>query len=60
MLILGKTLIMLMLLLEPAPGRPTWSLRATWCPRHDVGNPCRKVSCLWEHNTQGTSFNPLG
>jgi len=24
---------MLMLFLEQAPGRPTWSLRATWCPR---------------------------
>jgi len=28
-----KTLIMLMLFLEQARGRPTWSLRATWCPR---------------------------
>ena len=26
-------LIMLMIFLEPARGRPTWSLRATWCPR---------------------------
>jgi len=28
-----KTLIMLMLFLEQVRGRPTWSLRATWCPR---------------------------
>jgi len=28
-----KTLIMLMLFLEQARGRLTWSLRATWCPR---------------------------
>jgi len=27
-----KTLIMLILFLEQASGRPTWSLRATWCP----------------------------
>ena len=26
-----KTLIMLMLFLEQARERPTWSLRATWC-----------------------------
>jgi len=31
-----KTLIMLMLLLEQACGRPTWSLRATWCPQASV------------------------
>jgi len=31
-----KTLIMVMLFLEQASGRPTWSLRATWCPRE----PC--------------------
>jgi len=24
---------MLMLFLEQARGRPTWSLRSTWCPR---------------------------
>ena len=29
----AKTLIMLILFLEKARGRPTWSLRATWCPR---------------------------
>jgi len=28
-----KTLIMLMFLSEQIRGRPTWSLRATWCPR---------------------------
>jgi len=28
-----KTMIMLTLFLEQARGRPTWSLRATWCPR---------------------------
>ena len=28
-----KTLIMPILFLEQAHGRPTWSLRATWCPR---------------------------
>jgi len=28
-----KILIMLMLFLEQARGRPTWPLRATWCPR---------------------------
>jgi len=28
-----KILIMLMLFLEQGRGRPTWSLRATWCPR---------------------------
>jgi len=28
-----QTLIMLMLFLEQARRRPTWSLRATWCPR---------------------------
>jgi len=28
-----KTLIMLMLFLQQARGRPTWSLRATWCPQ---------------------------
>ena len=28
-----KTLIMLILFLEQARWRPTWSLRATWCPR---------------------------
>jgi len=28
-----KTLIMLILFLEQARGRPTWSLRATWCPQ---------------------------
>jgi len=28
-----KTLIMLMLFLDQARGRPAWSLRATWCPR---------------------------
>ena len=28
-----KTLIMLMLFLKQARGRPTWSLRLTWCPR---------------------------
>jgi len=28
-----KTLIMQMLFLEQARGRPTWSLRATRCPR---------------------------
>jgi len=28
-----KTLIRLMLFLEQARGRPTWSLRAIWCPR---------------------------
>jgi len=27
---------MVMLFLEQASGRPTWSLRATWCPRE----PC--------------------
>jgi len=28
-----KALIILMLFLEQARGRSTWSLRATWCPR---------------------------
>jgi len=28
-----KTLIMLILFLEQARGRPTWSLWVTWCPR---------------------------
>jgi len=28
-----KTLIMFMLLSEQARGRPTWSVRATWCLR---------------------------
>jgi len=28
-----KTLIMLLLFLEQARGRRTWSLRAAWCPR---------------------------
>jgi len=28
-----KTLIMLMLFLEQVRGRPTWSLRVTWCLR---------------------------
>jgi len=28
-----KTLIMLMLFLEQARGRPMWSVRATWSPR---------------------------
>jgi len=46
---------MLMLYLEQARGQPTWSLRATWCPRAPRWCPCGKVSCLGEHNTQGTS-----
>ena len=37
-----KALIMLMLFLEKARGRPTWSLRATWRPRHHVGDPCSR------------------
>jgi len=28
-----KTLIMFMLLSEQARGRPTWSVRPTWCPQ---------------------------
>jgi len=28
-----NTLIMVVLFLEHARGRPTWSLRATWCLR---------------------------
>jgi len=47
-----QTLIMQMLFLEQARGQPIWSLRATW---HHVGDHCRKVSCMVEHNTQGTS-----
>jgi len=33
------TLIMLMLLSKQARGRPTWSLRETWCPWDHVGDP---------------------
>jgi len=39
---------MLMLFIEQARGRP--GTRG-----HHVGDPCRKVSCLGEHNTQGAS-----
>jgi len=30
---------MLMLLSEQARGRPTWSVRATWCPRAPCWRP---------------------
>jgi len=39
MLIYVTILIILMLFSKLARGRPAWSLRATWCPRHRVGDP---------------------
>jgi len=41
-----KTVTMLMLFLEQARGRPTWSLRATWCPQAP-----RRWPQLYEKNT---------
>jgi len=58
-LVLVKTLIMLMLFLEQPRGRPTWSLRRPGARGHHVGDPCRNVSCLGEHSTQGTSTPEL-
>jgi len=38
-----KRLIRLILFLEQARGRPTWSLRVTWCPRAPRWWPCTTV-----------------
>jgi len=43
---------MLMLFLEQARGRPAWSLRRPGARGHDVGDPCRNVSFLGEHNKE--------
>jgi len=34
-----EALILLLLFLEQARGRPTWSVRATWCPRDYNNRP---------------------
>jgi len=46
---------MLMLFLEQTLGRPTCPCGRPGARGHHVGRPCRKVSCLGEHSTQGTS-----
>jgi len=51
-LVLVKTLIILMLFLEQARGRPAWTLRESWCPRAPRWRPleciCReKYFCFY-------------
>jgi len=41
----AKTLIVLMLFLEQAHGRPTSSLQVTWCPRAQRWWPLAHIQC---------------
>jgi len=45
-----KTVIMFLLLSEQARMRPTWFVRANWCPH--VGDPCYTITTHASYNLQ--------
>ena len=53
-----KTLIMLMLFLLGPCGRPTWSLRATWCPRAPRWWPCSRECCGGNNHRRTRNISP--